>query len=114
MASLRFFGLQMGVKACLGQVRRPNKTHNHARCPKARGPTSPRPYTRGIIVMDSMNNGPKGGKSAPYKLQWRKREERSEKRASTIVSKSIYPIFHQVFYLSLIIVKMGTCHFPNG
>ena len=61
MASLRFFGLQMGVKACLGQVRRPNKTHNHARCPKARGPTSPRPYTRGIIVMDSINNGPKGG-----------------------------------------------------
>ena len=60
-------GFWMGIEACLGQFCRPNRTFNHARCPKARGLTSPGPCTRGVIVADFMDNGPlKGWGVAPH------------------------------------------------
>ena len=51
----------MGIEAYKGQFRRPNRTYNHAQCPKAWGPTSLRPCTRGVIVADFMDNGPLKG-----------------------------------------------------
>ena len=50
-----------GYRGLQGPIRRPNRTYNHAQCPKAWGPTSLRPCTRGVIVADFMDNGPLKG-----------------------------------------------------